>query len=233
MTSIFQAIIRGLLDFIYPPACVLCDRRMENAGFFCPDCHGGLLGSMDPSAQSGREDFHHLKGEIFFDRVFVGWAYSSEIEELVHRVKYQRGVKLARTLGRMVGEALAPVFRGWEEVILIPVPLHKTRLRERGYNQSDLLCRGVMDVIPAEIRTDVLVRSKYTATQTKLNAEEREKNVGDAFAVRRFRGLEGRRVIVVDDVSTTGATLNSCARCLRAAGVQSATGLALARPTLM
>ena len=113
--------------------------------------------------------------------------------------------------------------------VLVPVPLHSRRLRERGYNQSALLAAEVGKRNGLPVVTDSLVRLRHTKAQVKTaGAEERQRNLAGAFGCRNAK-LAGRRVLVVDDVCTTGATLNSCATALRAAGAASVWGLALAR----
>ena len=113
--------------------------------------------------------------------------------------------------------------------VLVPVPLHSRRLRERGYNQSALLAAEVGKRNGLPVVTDSLVRLRHTKAQVKTaGAEERQRNLAEAFGCRNAK-LAGRRVLVVDDVCTTGATLNSCAIALRAAGAASVWGLALAR----
>ena len=113
--------------------------------------------------------------------------------------------------------------------VLVPVPLHSRRLRERGYNQSALLAAEVGKRNGLPVVTDSLVRLRHTKAQVKTaGAEERQRNLAGAFGCRNAK-LGGRRVLVVDDVCTTGATLNSCAIALRAAGAASVWGLALAR----
>lgn len=154
------------------------------------------------------------------------------METLIHRIKYQMGRKLGVLLGRVVGEALRTYFQSWDDGVMLPVPLHRIRQRERGYNQSALLCQGMEECIQIPINSRLLVRNRHTSTQTKLTALERQKNVREAFEVRCSERLEGRRIILVDDVSTTGATMNSCASVLRKAGADEIVGVALARPKL-
>jgi ComF family protein len=222
-----------LLDFLYPPVCLLCDERIVGDAFLCFDCARHLEDSLCVRIHSGRDGFPHLSGGIYLDGALTGWGYTPKIEALIHRVKYQRGRKLGAYLGRLMGLVLGPHLAGdQEEVIMVPVPLHAIRKRERGYNQSDLLCAGLKQDLPLDIRSRGLVRCRNTSTQTKLNAEERERNVKDAFAVNKNEDFEGKRVVLVDDVITTGATMNSIAACLKAAGTLEVLGVALARPVL-
>ena len=113
--------------------------------------------------------------------------------------------------------------------VLVPVPLHKKRLRERGYNQSSLLARELGRLISLPVADDCLIRQKHALPQARTsNIDERKRNVADAFVCRDY-GLQDRQILLVDDVSTSGATLDACAAALKAAGAASVWGLVLAR----
>lgn len=105
-----------------------------------------------------------------------------------------------------------------EQLMLIPVPLHKTRIRERGFNQSLLLCISISSQLNIDYSDKVLVRTRYTQSQTKLNASKRQKNVANAFQVKSAESIRGKTIILVDDVITTGATMNACAQALARCG---------------
>ncbi|MBI4810491.1 MAG: ComF family protein [Ignavibacteriales bacterium] len=146
-----------------------------------------------------------------------------KLQEVIHLLKY-RGVK---SVGIMLGEDIGRkisvnnLFAGAD--YLIPVPLHKLKQRERGYNQSEFICKGISKITDIPINTTVVNRTKYTQSQTQLNLVERKENVGDAFKINeKVRHLvQGKTFLIVDDVITTGATINSCAKELLAAGASS------------
>lgn len=224
--------INCIIDFIYPKICPLCEMKMEENGHFCPQCMDRLINSMTMTIHKGRQDFHHLEGEIHFDKVFTCWNYTADMEKLIHTVKYQRGKRLGRLLGVKAGEALKRTFEGWNESVMVPVPLHKIRHRERGYNQSEILSRGLAEHIPFPIESKILVRRRKTQSQTLLPIQERQKNVEGAFNVIEPHFFKGKRILLVDDVCTSGSTLNSCAYSLKNAGVKGIVCVALARPVL-
>lgn len=147
----------------------------------------------------------------------------------IHQCKYGRKSHLAETLGPL----LATFSRTWlnhlNSPLIMPIPLHPVRLRERGFNQSLLLARFVMSALDAELDFLTLRRIRYTQPQTGLKRDERRKNVRRAFGVVDGEALEGRSIILVDDVATTGNTLNECARVLKRAGAKRVFGLVLAR----
>jgi ComF family protein len=226
-------IFRGLIDFVYPPICSACENRTNGSAPLCRNCLKALRSSLAIELQSGKSDFTFLSGPLHFDGVYTGWNFSPELESLVHRVKYQGMKKLGRFLGKMTGRAfqsgLSPAGSGTGG-IMVPVPLHKVRLRERGYNQSEWIAKGMGEGMGISVSSSILYRKKQTKTQTKLSAPEREKNVRDAFGAAGPEAVKGKTVFLVDDVITTGATLNACARCLKQAGAARVVGLALARP---
>jgi ComF family protein len=230
MLNLYKNLIADLWDFIYPPTCLLCDERLDHNDHLCSHCHDRFLDSMNITVQKGKKDFQHLTGKIDFSRVITLWDYTEDLEALIHQIKYERGKRLGRFLGDAAGIALNEHVRDWGDGLMIPVPLHKVRRRERGYNQSELLCEGLNTHLGFEICPEVLIRRRKTSSQTFLSAEERQENVRNAFQVRRPKTVEGRRVILVDDVCTTGATINSCASSLLEAGAREVVGLALARP---
>jgi competence protein ComFC len=230
--SFFRAVFSGLLDFIYPPICPLCNGSIDHDGPLCSECLTSLFRDVQFISHNSKSDFKYLKGKIGFDNVLFCWAFTPEIETLIHMVKYQRGRKLGKTLGRIMGEQIREHVPDFSRRVFVPVPLHPVRRRERGYNQSEVLCRGVAEIVPITINARVLIRKKHTQTQTLLSAGARQENVRDAFLIRDGKSIENRRVVLVDDVVTTGATMQQCAKMLTQAGAASVTGLALARPVI-
>ena len=142
------------------------------------------------------------------------------MQRIIHALKYGNQRSLGVELGRILGKYVMsdPNFRS--AAIVIPVPLHRIKFRERGYNQCDFISRGIVEVTGQAVRTGILLRRKNTATQTQLTLEERKENVGDAFVVAQGGQdqIRGVCVLLVDDVITTGATINACAKALRDAG---------------
>jgi ComF family protein len=149
-------------------------------------------------------------------------------QHLVHALKYQGFQKVGRDLGEQLGQRVVEL--GIEADLLIPVPLHRRKLRERGYNQAEAIARGMQTVMKCELRTDILQRTRFTVSQTTLALEERKKNMEDAFDVISSRRavVKGKSVIIVDDVLTTGSTIISCATALKKAGAERAIAAAVA-----
>ena len=162
--------------------------------------------------------------EPVFARAAAYGSYESGLRELIHLLKYGGIRPAANVLGRMLAEAIAALDPGFpaDSVAVIPVPLHRTKLRQRGFNQAELIARAAMKVSGPEERlhlcAGVLERKRDTASQIGLTSHQRRENLRGAFRVVQPQLITGREVLVVDDVYTTGATVSECARVLRRAG---------------
>ncbi|HWP82202.1 MAG TPA: ComF family protein [Bacteroidota bacterium] len=214
--SFFRNSVLTLLDFLYPPACISCrSPHLNGQRHVCPSCwqqidrihaeHRLYTETKAKLLESG------VVGEVVSLFVF---EKEGVFQHIAHALKYQGCESLGLELGRQLGQAILDT--GLEADAVIPVPLHKRKLRERGYNQAELLALGVSSATSIPTESKAVRRKKYTQTQTKLTIEEREKNMEDAFEV--VGAVDGRRLILVDDVITTGATITSCARELKSAG---------------
>lgn len=219
-----QIFYRSLIDFVYPPFCLLCDRHLEAAErLVCNACWSGL-----PALQKPLKEFSESRG-FLFTRALSIWEYSDRVQDLIHHLKYFR----RPVLGMKMGEALAQLLADYEEFagadFLIPVPLHARKLRERGYNQSLVLAQTVAQKSGIVLFNQALKRIRYTRPQAQLNADDRAKNVLNAFCLQKNSSLADKTVILVDDVLTTGNTLNECARVCKSSGARQVYALTVAR----
>jgi len=150
-------------------------------------------------------------------------SYESELRELIHLLKYERVQPAASVLGRMLAEAitdLRPLFADGT-IMVVPVPLHLTKLRERGFNQSELIARAALKIMKDDrlrLSSGTLARRRETQSQIGLSRHQRRENIRGAFAVTKPEEVSGREVLLVDDVLTTGTTVSECSRVLRRAG---------------
>ncbi len=157
-------------------------------------------------------------------------AFQPGMQDLVHRLKYGGGTRVARVLGNALGFQLGLMTRPENVELVMPVPLHGSRQRERGYNQSGLIAREVGRRLGVRVEEWVLRRVRATPSQTALDLTGRAANVSGAFEVRKQETVAGRWVLLIDDVVTTGATANSCTEALLEAGAKGVCVAALASP---
>jgi len=238
---------RRFEDFFIPPLCVVCDGDLpddRNGGggvWLCPSCVSALSQNheqRDPCLRCAqnrkkRECACEFAWDFPFERVYCVYDYDDTLSVIAKHIKYHGKSGLAERMG-IISAPLIPAdfFDGADFVI--PVPLHRLKLRRRGYNQAEYFARGVLAGLgmdKALLRTDLLTRVKNTKTQTRLDKEERQENLAGAFAVSDVAasGLAGTQAVLVDDVFTTGATTEACAAALLGAGCASVTVLAMGR----
>ena len=209
----FRDWLYSILNLFYPRVCAACgETLLKDEETVCLKCRytlpftGYENHADNPLAQVfyGRVRFHAVTACFFF-------AKSGKVQHLIHELKYKNNPEAGIFLGQQLGKTIkdAPLFQGID--YLIPVPLHPRREKQRGYNQSLLIAQGINEVTGIPIGDKYLIRAVYTTTQTKKSADERHKNVKDIFEVHFPEELEGKHVLLIDDVLTTGATLESCA----------------------
>lgn len=207
------------------PVCTRClhDPQPLMAEYFCVSCRTPFLNHF-PLDESGRCPLCRL-GLTGFDAVYSYGSYEGSLRKLIHLFKYDKIYSLAQPLAGFLARVLP---REEHFDIIVPMPLHWRRRWERGFNQSELLAREIAKKWNAPLKHAVR-RVKSTAPQAGLTNAKRRANVGGAFAVKRNMRLDGARVLLVDDVLTTGATAAACARVLKRAGAAQVALLALAR----
>ena len=147
----------------------------------------------------------------------LAFRKGNTVQATVHAMKFGSGSELCLLMGRQLGLTLQHTARFDDVDVLVPVPLHWRRRLQRGYNQSELLCRGIAEVMPRPVVTGAVVRQRYTRQQSLQSGATRADNVEGAFRLRQSAAVAGQHVLLVDDVVTTGATLAACADALLAA----------------
>ncbi len=210
---------RSLWHLFVPRACAVCGRILVDGEYLvCTACRWEmpLTGMCADPNNPIREKLHAMfmaeQGcAMFFYRKGSGY------DQLIHRFKYQGKAALSTAMGRWFGEELRHSGLYSEVDLILPVPLHPLRLVKRGYNQSEALARGIGRALKKKVRTGCLVRRTHHVSQTHRNSADRWENVAGIFGIRRPERLAGKHILLVDDVMTTGATLESCADTLRRA----------------
>lgn len=210
MWSRLTILYEGILDLLFPDRCASCGGA---GGLFCAACQATLRPYPAAPPPPG------------LDAVVVAWCYEGTVRQAVHTLKYRRRRRVAAALADALARSLADRPRG---DALVPVPLHAERLAERGFNQSAELARRLALRWNMPLCADGLVRARDTGHQAHLGRQQRLSNVAGAFAWQAPTPPPAR-VVLVDDVLTTGATLGACAAALRAAGAQQVSAVALAR----
>ncbi len=219
------------LAFFYAEYCQLCsDRRaLRTKGFVCEDCFEQVRWIVPPycdkcgypypaAITTTYECGNCAELDLHFSSARSAVAARTGVLEAIHRYKYQRALWFEPFLAELLVRQAMPDLanEGWTRVV--PVPLHALKLREREFNQSERIARHLAEALALPLSTRLLARVKPTLTQTRLSREQRRSNVHNAFELRAPANLAGERVILVDDVFTTGATTDACAKVLREAG---------------
>lgn len=227
----FWNLFNPFLDFIYPPFCLACEIKLDSNAPVCESCWETLQKRSRIRRHTG-DDFTYLEDPLYMDDVITFWEYSTVIERLIHSVKYEGFKRLGRLLGILAAECLLEGLSPRKADMIIPVPLHPVRQRERGFNQSRIYAEQISQYADIPMNPKILHRIRYTKTQTELTASERQSNMRDAFKVTSSSEIQDKTVILIDDVITSGATINSCAKACLTAGARSVIGIGLARPGL-
>jgi competence protein ComFC len=221
--NLYSLIIKAFLDVIFPPVCWICENLLEaDRKVVCVNCFNAI--------EKFGENTDEFDDKVFlFDRVYILFEFDDILRKLVHMIKYQNCRSLACYFAQAAFEQLN-IHSNKTYAQIIPVPLHPLRLRERGYNQSGEIVRYLSTIMSLPHNNNPLSRLRHTQTQTQLSKQQRVSNISGAFYCNQ--DLSGQHVLVLDDVITTGSTVNECSRALLQAGAASVDVLALANPRL-
>ena len=222
---------RVALDLLFPQYCIGCGRE---GSLICAACYQSLPRITPPLCPGcGRPQNSEIlcpgctSRPAAIDGIRSPFRFEGAVRQAIHKLKYQNLRALAVPLAKLLQEYLASTSMPVD--VLVPVPLHKKRLRERGYNQSGLLAQELGKFSNLPVVDDCLIRQRHTPPQVRTStAEERWHNIATAFVCRDSR-LRSKQVLLIDDVSTSGATLDACAAALKASGAISVWGLVIAR----
>ncbi|MBU3925639.1 ComF family protein [Patescibacteria group bacterium] len=215
-----KKLIHTVLNFIFPQKCLGCKKENPPVGGICPECFSKI-------------DYPSF---IKIGNVYAATDYNDDIiRKSVWQLKYKGRKEIAEPLSELIFQRLESKAIG-NDWLIIPVPLHKNRMKERGFNQSELIAQKFFTKVkPSEIQTsecltNVLYKIKETPTQVSVkNRELRLKNLENAFEVRNADLIRDKKIILIDDISTTGATMRECIKTLKAGGAKKAIGFVVAR----
>ena len=211
--GIIQSYWADFVSLLFPNRCCACETQLKKGEqTICLACSVDLpltgfhLHKDNPVAKRfwGRVDITHATALYYFTK-------GGKVQHLVHQLKYKDRTDVGTLLGNKLGQELLKWPDHTDIDMVVPVPLHPKKKHLRGYNQSDFLAQGIADTMDIDFEPDLLERNTHTDSQTKKSREERWLNVKDVFGVKEVDKVVGRHILLVDDVMTTGATLEACA----------------------
>lgn len=223
--SVLKPWLDAGLALLYPEVCQLCNaaRATPGQGYVCTACQAQARYIEPPFCDRCGLPFEGQITQVFECSNCLGtrWYFSrarsaaiakDTVLEAIHRYKYNNGLCVEPFLADLLMSRAVPDLAGGEWDCLVPVPLHHVKEREREFNQAERLARHLGKALALPVRTDLLDRVEPTKTQTRLSREERQENVRKAFQLRPRAQAQGLRIVLIDDVLTTGSTTNACAR---------------------
>jgi ComF family protein len=217
------SIVDDFLSLFFPRICLGCSRAMvKGEEILCTRCLSGLPKTYY-HRREGNPVINRLAGRLPLQH---GWAFlkfqkGGVVQRLLHQLKYNNCPEIGERLGKAYGRELAEDSFQREFDLIVPVPLHRARLRHRGYNQSAHFAKGLSEALNIDWDESVSIRTQATATQTRKSRADRWENVRHVFSVRVNSAVEQKRILLVDDVITTGATLEACGQHLLDCGCAS------------
>jgi ComF family protein len=235
-SELFQAAV----SLLYPATCTICRKQVRAGEYLCDACETKAVRIVPPFCDTCSEPFEGsintaftcancAHRTVYFDTAVAAYRGRGIVRDVIHEFKYNRQIHLRHLVARWLSAALDDErLRDRQFDMIVPVPLHPARQRERGFNQANLLAQflTVQTSIPCRL---LLQRVRYTTTQTALDRSERMENLHNAFRLRKNADVRGLRVLLIDDVLTTGSTLSECARILKRAGAISVCAATAAR----
>jgi ComF family protein len=223
--------LRAFLDILFPPLCHVCKSFIPEAGalHLCSDCREKIVPVSSPLCTvcgipfNTENGIDHVCGSCSVNpKPFVSArsavCFLGPAQELIHRLKYGKKTHLARPLGFLTAGPLAPFAAETGVELIVPVPLHPRRLRERGFNQALLFAQILSKTFDVPLARNNLRRIRWTEPQINLSGDDRIKNVRGAFSVKNPERFKGKTILLVDDVYTTGSTAAECAKVLKLNG---------------
>ena len=215
---VFGRYITDFVSLFFPDVCLGCKRSLlSQEKFICTHCNYSLPYTgfhLEKDNQAAKK----LWGRVSLENVVscFYFTHGSHVQEIMHSIKYRNRPEVARFLGRRYGVELASAELFKDADLIVPVPLHKRRFTQRGYNQSEYFGKGLSESIGIEMDTTILKRTHHRKSQTIKNRYERYESTKGIFTVTHPKAIAHQHIILVDDVLTTGATLEACAKALLA-----------------
>ncbi len=222
LTRTLKNSLSPILEFVFPPICIHCKKLNESSSkYLCETCLSAIP-KVTQQHPLYRETYQKLTESQLISELYSIYVFEKGgvFQTIAHSMKYEGRRMIGKWLGESIGRELQN--KSVHADVIIPIPLHKIKLRERGYNQAEFISRGITSITSIPTFTDYLKRVKHTQTQTTLSIDERRKNMESAFDVRSKKkgDLKKKVCILVDDIVTTGSTILSSAEELKKAGAK-------------
>ncbi len=232
MLKLVKTLVKDFFFLLYPRHCIACDEALvASEAHICTSCLYNLpktwyhYSDENPLAKMfwGRIDLEQAAAFLFYDK-------GMSVQRFIHEIKYRSNKELGNYLGRLYASDLSKFGVYKNADYLVPVPLHPKKEKDRGYNQSEIIAQGMSTVLGVPVNTTNLRRKVHTESQTKKNKLQRWENVRDIFELTTPHAFDNKHILLIDDVITTGATIESCAMALHAAKNIRITALSLGVP---
>ena len=207
-----RKLFNDFIHLLYPHTCAGCGSDLlENDQSICIHCYANLPDT-NYALLPGNPIEKIFYGRLNVQQATAGYYFSksSVLQRLIHQLKYNGNTEVGRQLGQWLGLQLQQSNRFNSVDALVPLPLYPSKEKKRGYNQATVLCEGISEILDIPILNNVVLRKRFTETQTKKGRTERLKNVDGSFEVDNSAAIQQKHVLLVDDVITTGATLEAC-----------------------
>jgi ComF family protein len=203
-------ILNKILDLLYPPVCGICGKGKNT--YLCKKCEIKLK----REAVFGIDEYQ----DKYFDKHYYIFRYDSFIRKIILDYKFNEKPFLYKSFINFFNKYQKKYLQIDFYDIIVPVPISKKRLKQRGYNQSYLIAKEISEILNIKIEKDILVKKENNIQQSTLNKEEREKNVQDVYEIKNKESIKDKKILLIDDIFTTGATVNECSKLLKSAGAE-------------
>lgn len=209
----------NLLELIYPDVCAFCNKIQKES--LCKKC--------EEKIKKYKKDIVIRSKNNYFEELISIFKYEGLIREKIIQYKFQDKSYIYNTFAKIIlkNEKVCGLLKKYD--IIIPVPIHRKRKLQRGYNQTQLIAKEIAKNIDIKLCDDVLVKSKNTIAQSKLNKNKRKQNIKNAFKVLNLEKIQGKNILLFDDIFTTGSTVNECSKILKKAGAKTVGVLTIAK----
>lgn len=210
-----------LADYILPRFCPSCKNKLAlKEDTICESCISKIqIASTERLQREFERKFQNKNIISGFYSPFV-FEKDKELQHAIHSLKYQNKFRVGVFLGKLLGMQLIKSKIDWKMDLIIPIPLHQLKKAERGYNQSFYIAKGLGKILNVTASDRIVKRKKYTESQTTMTLVERQENISDAFKIRNKKIINGKVILLIDDVITTGATISECGKILLDSGAK-------------